>query len=99
MHDPAMIPLPLGEFKVYARLGLGDIYVMYWNDFLQEWEDETAIEIFFDGGSTDINGCFGNVETAVYRDESTIVEVMFAKADDGPPCFSIAGILYARHDN
>ena len=56
-HDPGVIPLPEGEFKVYMQHGAGDgaddgghIEVCYWNGTL--WEDCQDVEFAFDDGSS-----------------------------------------------
>ncbi len=101
-HDPGVIPLPDGAFKMYAKLLSGDISVIYWDPVAKVWEDEQTIEINLGGTSTDMNNsCFQNPDTAVYVEGSTINEIMFVRTidDGGVICFGDYGIAYAKHVN
>lgn len=100
-HDPGVIPLPGGEFKMYSHTTLGDIRVQYWDPVAGEWGDSASIEVVFDdGSSTSVsNACLENVETLVRKGTGLADEVMFARALAGTGCFSAGGIIYAEHTN
>ena len=102
VHDPAMIPLPGGEFKRYVAYDDGGnryILVKYWNG--SSWEDQSAVEIVFDDGSdTPLTGtCIGNVDTLVYKNGATTYEGMFMHVSSGTGCPDNCGIIYAEHVN
>ena len=106
LHDPGIAPLPGGEFKMYAKRGLTDVYVAYWNDSDQEWEDETPIEIVLDDATaTDVTKCVDNIDVVLHAGPPP-TELMFFKARpdvDTSGCFDAdpvdLGVLYAEHAN
>ncbi len=110
MHDPGVLPLPDGEFKMYAEREQGTLFVLYWNPVSEEWEDVTEIEIYLDDGSggfgDDASACIDNIDVVVNPGPPP-VEAMFFKAraaSQTSGCFvgsgsEAPGILYAKHNN
>ena len=107
-HDPGVMPLPGGAFKMYAERGQGTLLVSYWSPSAG-WEDATVLRVVLDDGSpgsrTVVNDCVDNMDVVVWAGPPP-VEAMFFKAveDDATnDCFvadgGTPGILYARHEN
>ena len=84
-HDPGIIPMPFGEFKMYYRLG-SEVIVAYGDG--TSWEDASPVEFLWDGDSTGpTSDCVGNVTTLIH-DGGTIHEGMFFTLmdSDQPNC-------------
>lgn len=90
-HDPGIIPLPDDEFKMYVWDHDTAPVVMYWNDDLGVWEDETTFEIWLDDGfTTEVTACAKNLDVVVHVDPPVVREQMFFRAVrefDSTGCF------------
>ena len=104
-HDPGVVPLPDGSFKMYYKQEYDTLYVIYWNPLSEAWEDEAEIQVFLDdGGTTDISACVENMDVLKYDDDWSSPNLMFfmGERDDGisHTCFDDGpGILSAYQDN
>ena len=103
-HDPGVVPLPDGSFKMYYKEGMDTPYVVYWDPVGAEWEDEAEIQVFLDdGGTTDVSFCVENMDVVKYDDDWASPNLMFFKADSDTQtsgCFDdSSGILSAYQDN
>ncbi|MCB9763781.1 MAG: hypothetical protein H6739_28690 [Alphaproteobacteria bacterium] len=68
-HDPGVIPLPNGDFKVYVVDSSHDVTIHYYNAILGDWESDTSNpEIHFAGPVTVTHDCIANVDPFVYVD-------------------------------
>jgi hypothetical protein len=111
-HDPAVIALPGGEYKVYVHRGLEEFEVLYFDG--ATWSAPRDIVLAFDdgaggytvpsGGTTSLHKCLENLDTFVWHDGQTGYEGAFAKANldnlnDASDCFDSSGILFLEHRN
>ena len=81
-HDPAVVPLPDGAFKMYYKEGESAEYVIYWNPDSEAWEDEAQIQIYLDDGfATEIGDCVENMDVVAHDDGGSTSFVMFFKGD------------------
>jgi hypothetical protein len=111
MHDPGVIPLPGGEFKVYVRNDAtppAAITIYYWDG--DAWEDDTSDAVFYldDGGTTLVDpGCVGNVDAFARFEggvalEGMMVQIAEADPDTGDWCgvgLETPGIYFAELSN
>jgi len=84
-HDPGLIPLPGGEYKMYFVEG-GVLNVAYWDG--SAWEDKAPIVLRWDGSSSSgpSHACAENPSTLVHKRGSIIREGMFFRLMDTLLC-------------
>ena len=84
-HDPSITPYPNGVYKVYVKNGTDSFDLSYTDDFAT-FEDTSQISFVYDDSPTDTEfpeQCVEDVSTVIFKEGSTIEEVMFFTVDDG----------------
>lgn len=81
-HNPSITPYPIDEYKVYVKEGQTEHTVRYTIDNGENYEDESAIEFYFDDGTGGLGtsfstGCIGDMSTYIFDDGTTKHEIMF----------------------
>lgn len=93
VHDPGVIPLPNGAFRVYYQVNLDSFEVAFWNGtsleegvpLLIAFDDTstygiTAGGLYGSGNRPDLGACLENIDTLVFPDPPTVHEGAFFKA-------------------
>jgi len=94
-HDPAVTPLPGGEFMAFVKVG-GDVRVYYWDPTATAWEDDRTIRVCFDSGAdpcgspttdctTLTTDCMANVASLVTHTGAPQGGIFFHVGESGKP--------------
>ena len=106
-HDPAVLPYPTGEYKVYVE----QQQLSWWVQFTDDGETFTEkkdVQFFFDDESTSVDdGCIDDPVILVHDDGTIKHELMLFTTHSGssdtgdgdPECFSDGGVAAAVLSN